>query len=114
MAGFPEQVTQVQFTMLQLEQLVTTWAHERSIFVESSPAKQAFKTQEELWELYEAILLNRPYDLRDAIGDILVTLIIQAAMRGFTLRECLQSAWNDIKDRKGQVVDGLFMKEEQK
>ena len=29
-----------------------------------------------------------------------------------TLQECLQVAYDDIKDRKGRMVDGVFVKTE--
>lgn len=31
---------------------------------------------------------------------------------GFPIEECLESAWNKIKDRKGKTVNGSFVKEE--
>lgn len=50
-------------------------------------------------------------EIKDAIGDIAVTLILQAHMHGWTLGECLESAYQVIKDRKGKMVDGVFVKE---
>jgi hypothetical protein len=38
-------------------------------------------------------------------------LIILAAMRGLTIEQCLASAYNEIKDRKGKMVNGKFVKE---
>ena len=40
-----------------------------------------------------------------------MTLIILAAQSGFTATECLEAAYNEIKDRKGKTVDGVFVKE---
>ena len=51
-------------------------------------------------------------DLRDDVGDIMVVLINSCVRNNITLEECLQVAYDDIKDRKGKMVDGVFIKEE--
>ena len=49
----------------------------------------------------------------DAVGDVVVTLIMQCALQGFTLTECLEKAYNEIKDRKGYLNEqGIFIKEQ--
>ena len=50
--------------------------------------------------------------VKDAIGDTVVTLIILAQQMGWTLEECLQAAWDEIKDRTGEMRDGVFVKSE--
>jgi len=47
----------------------------------------------------------------DDIGDIIVVLINIAERNGLTLWECMYHAYNDIKYRKGKMVDGVFVKE---
>ena len=42
---------------------------------------------------------------------MLVVLINIAKRNDLTLGNCLEVAWNDIKDRKGKMVDGIFVKE---
>ena len=42
---------------------------------------------------------------------MLVVLINIAERNGLTIEECLEKAWDDIKDRKGVMVDGVFVKE---
>lgn len=44
------------------------------------------------------------------IGDIIVVLINIAQRNGLTITDCLADAWDDIKDRKGRMVDGVFVK----
>jgi NTP pyrophosphatase (non-canonical NTP hydrolase) len=68
------------------------------------------KTQEELTELCNAILDNNSDEIKDAIGDIMVTLIIQAKMQNFKIEECLESAYNVIKNRTGKMINGQFVK----
>ena len=69
---------------------------------------------EELGETAGAILKNKEKsEIIDGIGDTLVTVIILAKQLGLNPTECLESAWNEIKDRKGKTVDGTFIKEEE-
>ena len=49
--------------------------------------------------------------MSDDIGDMIVVLINIAERHNLTLKECLEKAWDDIKDRKGKMVDGIFIKE---
>lgn len=49
--------------------------------------------------------------LKDGIGDTVVTLIILAQQQGWTLEECLQYAYDEIKNRKGKTINGTFVKD---
>jgi hypothetical protein len=51
-------------------------------------------------------------DMKDDIGDIMVVLINIMERNNYSLTDCLETAWDDIKDRKGRMVDGIFVKEE--
>ena len=62
-------------------------------------------------ELRDAIDDKDKEAAKDAIGDIIVTLVLQAQMWGLTLTECLDAAWEEIRHRKGKMVDGIFVKE---
>lgn len=63
-------------------------------------------------ELFDALMDEAQVERLDAIGDTLVTLIMYAKAEGINEVECLEAAYNEIKDRKGKVVDGLFKKDE--
>jgi NTP pyrophosphatase (non-canonical NTP hydrolase) len=114
----------------QLEQQVIQWAEDKGIFTKATAYKQAQKTLEETGELLhavgkqdivESLLSGEPQheyhdkevkeEIQDAIGDIAVTIIIQAHMQGLTLEECLQSAYNVISKRTGQMINGQFVKD---
>lgn len=72
---------------------------------------QLVKLQEEVDELKDAyIQADREAEI-DAVGDITVVLIGYCMQRNLDFEECLQSAYEAIKDRKGQVIDGVFVKE---
>ena len=94
-----------------LKHEVEKWAQEKGILHSGTPIKQALKTQEEVTELLNAIVDNDRAEIIDAIGDIMVTLIIQAKMQNLDLFECLQSAYNIISKRKGIMINGQFIKE---
>ena len=95
----------------ELESLVIAWATQKGILEKGTPAAQCDKTLEEVYELHDAIKNNDRDEIIDALGDILVTIIIQAEMQGLKLEDCLQSAYNVISKRKGQMIDGQFVKE---
>lgn len=95
-----------------LEMKVIQWGEARGIVQNSTPFAQAQKTQEELNELFEAILKNDKEAAKDAYGDILVTLIMGCACADLDLVECLNGAYQEIKHRKGHLTkDGIFVKE---
>jgi len=99
-----------------VENLVEMWGLQKGILGAGgfgTPQSQALKTLEEVEELLSAIEQNNREEIIDAIGDIVVTLIMQCHLQGVTLTECLASAYNVISKRKGQMIDGQFVKQEQ-
>lgn len=72
---------------------------------------QFMKVTEELGELAEGINKDKPEQVKDSLGDVLVTLILLAEGLNLNLLDCLNFAWGEIKDRKGEVKDGSFVKE---
>lgn len=96
-------------TLLSLINDVTIWHYNRNLIKGSSDKDQFHKLIQECAELSDNICKGR--DIRDDIGDILVVLINIAERNGLTLQECLQVAYDDIKHRKGRMVDGVFVKE---
>lgn len=95
-----------------LEAQVLRWATDRMIIPNSTSTAQAIKTHEELGELLSALHRKDWNEMRDAYGDILVTLIIGAELAGLDLVDCLALAYDQIKDRKGYLrEDGVFVKD---
>jgi NTP pyrophosphatase (non-canonical NTP hydrolase) len=95
----------------ELEAAVEQWAEEKGILANATTLRQCDKTQEEVNELYTAIIEDNRPEIIDAIGDIMVTLIIQAKMQNLSLEECLESAYNVIAKRTGKMVNGQFVKD---
>jgi NTP pyrophosphatase (non-canonical NTP hydrolase) len=91
---------------------ITQWADDKGILSPENAPKQSMKVMEELGETMGAILKGKnTNEVIDGIGDTFVTVIILAKQLGLEPTECLESAWNEIKDRKGKTVDGTFIRE---
>ena len=97
--------------MDKLVKLVEEWSRDRDLH-ETDSSKQFLKVIEEIGEVADALAKDKPEELKDGIGDTVVTLIILAQQNGLTLEECLETAYNEIADRKGKTVNGVFVKEE--
>lgn len=95
-------------TRLYIEQ-ITKWHHDRNLIEGSDDKTQFAKLISEAGELATSIAKGK--DCRDDIGDMMVVLINIAERNGYTIEECLEQAYNDIKDRKGRMINGTFVKE---
>ena len=93
-----------------LKPLVEQWFIDRGLDKRDGSG-QLEKLQEEVDELKQAYIeVNRDEEI-DAVGDILVVLIGYCLQRGLDIEECLSVAYNVIKNRTGQVVNGVFVKD---
>jgi len=94
-----------------LDENVLQWGLNKGILPNPEPLAQLEKTEEEVAELRKAIEEYDIDEVKDAIGDIYVTLTIQAEAWDFTMEECIQAAYDVIKRRTGKMVDGKFVKD---
>ena len=94
-----------------LEVEVIRWASEKGILKNGTTDAQANKTIEEAIETYKAIILDDKEEIVDGLGDIFVTIIIQAKMQNLNLLDCLQTALDVITKRSGKMVKGTFVKD---
>lgn len=96
----------------EVEMKVVQWGEARGIVQNATAMSQAIKTLEETTELLDAINKKNLDETKDAIGDIVVTLIMVCAVLDVDLVECLRGAYDEIKDRKGYLTkEGVFVKE---
>lgn len=96
----------------ELELKVLRWAEARKIIPNSSSHVQALKLVSEVGELCDAVIKKDRDGVIDGLGDSLVVLIILADIEGLNLLSCLESAYNEIKDRRGTLQpNGVFIKE---
>jgi NTP pyrophosphatase (non-canonical NTP hydrolase) len=91
--------------------LIRMWAKDRGLYDKGNPHTQYVKLQEEAGELAQAILKQDKPEILDAIGDMVVVLTNLAHLEGFTIEDCIDSAYTEIAMRKGKMLNGTFVKE---
>jgi hypothetical protein len=112
----------------ELNKRVIKWADKKGILKNATPLTQIEKTIEEVEETQLAIMhqeigaesfINLKGDvkfvkeeIKDGIGDTLVTLLIQCKMQNLNPLDCLETALNVIEKRTGKMLDGKFVKDE--
>jgi len=99
------------YQMLELE--VIRWAEARRIIPNSNPETQLLKAVSELGELADATIKKDRAKIADGVGDVVVCIINYCALQDLHLVDCLELAYNEIKNRKGTLMpNGVFIKEE--
>jgi NTP pyrophosphatase (non-canonical NTP hydrolase) len=100
-----EETKQLQETIQKIKQ----WHYDRNLIDGATDKDQYLKLIQEAGELSDNICKGR--DISDDIGDMIVVLINIAERNGLSVTECVGKAYDDIKDRKGKMIDGVFIKE---
>lgn len=95
---------------------INRWADKRSL-KQADPKIQWMRVTEEVGEIRDVLLKPTKYTepqaaLKDAIGDTLVTIIVLAHQLDLDVAECLGIAYDEIKNRKGKMINGTFVKED--
>ena len=98
-----------EFPVMALINKIGDWHENRNLIDGSSDKDQVLKLMQELGELSDSVCKGN--DIRDDLGDMMVVMINIMKRNNITMNECLTIAYNDIKDRKGRMVDGIFVKE---
>ena len=96
--------------MTDLIKNIQEWVSDRNLETQD-PRIQMCKTMEEMGELANAINKGNKADAMDGIGDVVVTLICISMQLGVDFNECLKIAYDEIKNRKGKMINGMFVKE---
>lgn len=95
-----------------VELKVLRWGEARGIVKNGTAIGQAIKTAEEVNELLAGINKGSITEVKDALGDVWVTMVMVAAILDLNLVDCFEHAYEQIKDRKGHLgADGVFYKE---
>jgi len=96
----------------EVELDVIRWSEARKIIPNSTPLAQSIKAVEEINELVDALREGNKFDAIDAVGDTVVCLINVCALLDVNLVDCLEAAYEQIKDRRGYMnAEGIFVKE---
>ena len=95
-----------------MDELITKveqWAKDKGLN-QADPKAQFLKVAEEFGEIASAMARSNDELFKDSVGDVIVTLIILSMQKGTNVQECLEMAYNEIKGRTGEMVDGVFVK----
>lgn len=92
-------------------ELIRKWAKERGLYDKGDPKTQALKLCEEVGETCRALLKKDHLEVIDGIGDCVVVLTNLAELIGTPIEDCIDSAYNEIKTRKGKMDNGTFKKD---
>ena len=90
---------------------IRDWAKERGIYEKGTLNGQFIKLIEEVNELKEGIENENDEEIIDAIGDCVVVLTNLANFIDVDIEDCINSAYNEIKNRKGKMINGFFEKD---
>ena len=91
--------------------LIREWAHERGLYDGGDPKTQALKLVEEVGETCRAILKQDKTEIIDGIGDCVVVLTNLAELNNVSIEDCIDAAYDEIKNRKGKMVNGTYKKD---
>ena len=91
--------------------LIRDWAEERGLYAKGDPKTQALKLVEEMGEICRAVLKNDHDQVVDGIGDCVVVLTNLAELINVPIEDCIAVAYEEIKGRKGKMVNGTFKKD---
>ena len=99
------------YNKIELFDLIRSWAGERGIYDKGDPKTQLIKLYEETGELAAALLKDDKAGIIDAIGDSVVVLTNLSKLLGYDIESCIQSAYDEISNRTGEMIDGTFVKD---
>ncbi|CEI81281.1 MazG nucleotide pyrophosphohydrolase domain protein [Oceanobacillus oncorhynchi] len=95
----------------ELTDLIKIWAMDRDLH-KAAPEKQMLKLMEEVGELAQGMAKGNQEQVIDSVGDVYVVLTILSMQIDLDIEDCIEQAYVEIADRKGKMVNGVFVKEE--
>ena len=103
--------TGVRQTKVSQFDLIRLWAEDRGLYHKGNPKTQTLKLMEEAGEICRAVLKKDEPGIIDGIGDCVVVLTNLAHLCGTSIEECIDAAYNEIKNRTGKMSNGTFKKD---
>ena len=95
-----------------IEIKIIQWAEARKIIQNSNPESQLLKAVSEMGELADATIKNDEEAIVDAVGDVMVCLVNYCALQDINLVDCMEVAYDQIKNRRGTLLpNGVFKKD---
>jgi len=96
----------------EVELQIIRWAEARKIIPNSTPEVQLLKAISEMGELADATIKNDQETIVDSVGDVMVCLINYCALQDLNLIDCMEIAYDQIKNRRGTLLqNGVFQKD---
>jgi NTP pyrophosphatase (non-canonical NTP hydrolase) len=89
---------------------ILEWARSKGILDKGNILVQTLKLQEEVGELSKAVLFKSREEIDDAIGDIIIVLVSLSYFNGSDIEENVAKAFKVVSARKGNMIDGNFVK----
>lgn len=93
----------------KLTSAIELWGETRGLHT-SSPLGQMAKVTEEVGELARSVVRDDAPGVIDSLGDVFVTLVVLSQQYNLDIRDCVNEAYNVIKDRDGEKINGIFVK----
>ena len=94
---------------MKRQEEIIQWGRDKGILEHSDSKTQCLKTMSEVGELADAVAKGE--GIEDHVGDIIVTLILLCELKGVEIDDCIEVAWEEIKNRQGKMQNGTFVKE---
>ena len=91
--------------------LIRSWANARGLYEHGDTKTQALKLVEEVGETCRAILKQDMAEAVDGIGDCVVVLTNLAHLMDVKIEQCIDMAYQEIKNRTGKMDNGTFKKD---
>ena len=98
------------YNMNYFTEKIKQWAIDRNLHT-ADPNKQLIKLGEEFGELCSGMARSKDDVISDSIGDMYVVMTILCMQMNIDISVCVDRAYGEIKDRKGFMVNGVFIKE---
>jgi len=103
-------MSSIKPSLTELDDKITQWHRDRKITINGNSLTQLAKLSEEMGELAGHLVRNK--DIKDDLGDMYVVMVAIANLNGLNMRQCIEVAYEDIKDRRGELNElGNFIKE---
>ena len=95
-----------------IENQIIIWSQQRKIIPNSNPESQLLKAVSEMGELADATIKKDREAIIDAVGDVMVCLVNYCALQDLNLVDCMEVAYDQIKNRRGTLLpNGVFQKD---
>ena len=104
-------IKESEMSYADIEIKIIQWAEARKIIPNSNPESQLLKAVSEIGELADATIKKDKEAILDSVGDVMVCLINYCALQDINLVDCMEIAYDQIKNRKGILLpNGVFQK----